>query len=166
MVMNWKFAMLSAALLVLQNEPAPSAAPGESRVAIDVGPIPMEGVWYQDNKDHVHDTEVKLRQLYRKNGILMVDVSTGRPGGTDLELIFTHDESGATKVGLTANYRHDFQTEGSPVNQRLRDLEGRVMVHSNDWGPGKTLTCLFALQGRLGTEREFLLGSFLVVIPG
>jgi hypothetical protein len=164
--MNWKFSMLGVCLLVFQSEPAPPAAAREpAAVVVEVGHVPMQGVWYQDSFDHVHDSQVRLGHVYRKNGTLTVTLGTSRDGGTDLAFNFSHDATGSTRVGVTATYRHDEKNEGSPPGQRLRDVEGRVMLQTNDWGPEKNLTCVFALQGNLGKERQFLLGSFLVLIP-
>lgn len=162
--MNWKFALLGMGLLVFQTE-ATAPPPGRAGVVVEVGRVPMQGLWYQDGRDHVHDAEVRLRHVYRRPGLLRVNLGTGLEGSTDLEFNFSHDASGATGVGVSAQYRHDSQIEGSPATQRLKDLEGRVILQSNDWGPGKTITCLFVLRGRLEQERQQLLGSFLILIP-
>jgi hypothetical protein len=169
-----KFALLALALSLFQSEPAretpqktaaPAASPPTSPIVLEVAPVPMNGVWYQDGRDHVHDSEVKLAQVYRRPGLLRVTLSTGKGGGTDIEFNFSHNDAGSTLVNCSAFHHQDVMTEGSTPEQRLRGLQGRVVVHTDDWGPGKTLICTFAVEGTLEQEKQFLLGSFLVLIP-
>jgi hypothetical protein len=165
-LMNWKNLMLGSALLAFQTEPHPPAPAREpGAVVVEIGHVPMEGQWFQDGFHHVHDNQVKLTHIYRKNGVLTVTLSNGLASGTDLIFNFAHDPNGSTRAGVTANYRRDATEENAPPSQRLRDLEGRLVLPTNDWGPDKSFTCAFALAGNLVKERQFLLGSFLVVIP-
>jgi len=164
--MNWKLSMLGLALLAFQPEP-PAAKPAhaEDPVAVESGSVPMQGVWYQDSVGHYHDSEVKLTRTYSKKGVLAVEVATEHPSGTDLVFFFSHDEKSATHVRVTGKFRGDALTPDSQPVKNLSAINGRVMLRSNDWGPGKDFTCVFALRGKAGDAPQFLLGSFLVMIP-
>jgi hypothetical protein len=166
MIIQWKFALLGLGLALLQSEPAhESPQPKTAGIVLEVGHVPMNGIWYQDARSHAHDSDVKLAQVFRRPGLLRVTLTTGKPDGTDIEFNFSHNDAGATLVNASAFHHKDPEIEESAPEQRLRGLQGRLVVHTDDWGPGKTLQCTFAVQGTLGTERQFLLGSFLVLIP-
>lgn len=164
--MNWKLSMLGLGLLAFQTEP-PAAKPAraEQPVAVDSGAVPMQGVWYQDSVGHYHDSEVKLTHAYTKKGVLAVEVGTEHQSGTDLVFFFSHEETGGTHVRVTGKFRGDALAPDSRPVRNLTGISGRVMLRSSEWGPGKDFTCAFALRGKAGDETQFLLGSFLVMIP-
>jgi hypothetical protein len=158
-------ALLVLPFLSSQSASPPKAAPAAAHeIAVEVGQVPMQGLWYQDEIAHVHD-KVRITQSTHPNGSVEVTLGTGGEGGTDLTLTFSHDANGATTVSALAVQRRDVQFKGNPSVRHIGGMDGRVIVHSNDWGPGKDITCMFALHGMSGKEPVLLMGSFLIVLP-
>jgi len=164
--MNWKLSMLGICLLAFQTASPPAKpAPAESPITVEQGAVPMQGIWYQDSVGHFHDSEVKLEHAYTKKGVLAVNIGTQHPSGTDLVLFFSHEADGSTHVRVSGKFRGDAMDPDSRPVTSLSAIAGRVMLRSNDWGPGKDFTCAFALRAKAGDKVQFLLGSFLVMIP-
>jgi len=162
--MNWKLLLAGILLLTVQTTPNQSApvasAPG---IVVEVGPVLMNGLWYQGGGQHVHD-KVRIRPTYHPDGSVDVTVGTTEMSGTDVTLSFSHDAAGQTRASAAALTRSDVHMEGYPSARHLSDLQGRVLIHSNDWGPGKTLNALFAIRGMDEKSPEFLMGSFSLLM--
>jgi len=162
--MNWNPLFAGLLLLCVQTTPIEStpAAPAHE-IVVEVGHFSMEGLWYQDGVSHVHD-RVRIRPVYHPDGTVEVELGTTDLGGTDITLTFSHDQAGQTRASATALTHSDVHTEGYPSARQLSGLEGRIVVHSNDWGPGKTLNALFAIRGMDEKSPEFLMGSFSLLM--
>jgi hypothetical protein len=109
---------------------------------------------------------VRIRPTYHPDGAVDVTVGTTEKVGIDITLSFSHDATGQTRASATAltrsdvHIRSDGLMEGHPSARNLSDLQGRIVIYSNDWGPGKTLNALFAIRGMDKMSPEFLVGSF------
>jgi hypothetical protein len=126
----------------------------------------MNGVWLQDAGKHLHDHDVVLDHITRPDGSVEVTLGSGvRSSWSTLTLTFTHDGSGATKVAAITKSRPDVHRDGLLPAREEQALDGRVLVHTNDWGPGKDISCMFALNGMSGKQPMLLMGSFLVMLP-
>jgi hypothetical protein len=157
-------ALLILPFTALQTDLGKSPAPTAHEIVVDVGYVPMNGLWFQDEIAHIHD-KVKIKQAVRPDGSVEVTLGTGGQSGTDLTLTFVHDGSGATRVSAVAVERTDVHRPGAPNIWHISDIDGRVMIHTNDWGPGKDISCMFALHGMSEKQPVMLMGSFLVVLP-
>ena len=157
-------AFLGSALLVLQEAPKPVSKPApRGDLVVEVGDFSMNGVWYQDAVNHVHD-EVRIRPVFQAEDRLEVTIGTAGEGGTDLIFVFWRDEKGATQASVRGLWRTDIVLEDSPRRRYLADVEGRVLLQTNDWGPGKTINALFAVRGHVDERSQFLLGSFSLLL--
>jgi hypothetical protein len=162
--MSWKLLFAGFSLLPVQATPTQSTPatpiPG---IIVEVGPLPMNGLWYQDGLTHVHD-KVRIRPTYHPDGAVEMTVGTTEISGTDITFYFSHDEKGQTRASATTLSRSDVHMDGYPSARHLSDLEGRIVIESNDWGPGKTLNALFAIRGMEEKSPEFLVGSFSLLM--
>ncbi|SRR5260221_4726888 len=159
--MNWK--LLLSGFLLLSVQATTTQFPPVSGIVVEVGYFSVEGLWYQDGISHVHD-KVRIRPTDHPDGAIDVTVGTTEISGTDITFYFSHDEKGQTRASATAVTRSDVHMDGYPSALHLSDLEGRILIQSNDWGPGKTLNALFAIRGMERKSPEFLVGSFSLLL--
>lgn len=163
--MDWKILGLAACLFASQStsqtstSPAPAIGP---EMVVEVARFNVNGNWYDFYGSHEHDN-ILLLPTELPDGSVRIKVGPRSEFGTHLEFVFSHDSQGHTHVTAMGLWSSDVHARGYPSSGHVTDLEGRVLIQTDDWGPGKTLNAMFAIHGTARSGASLYLGCFSIL---
>jgi len=159
--MNWQLVLMIPVLTAVQSLPPPSEtrASGPDAV-VEVRPFSFNGHWLDIDGNHTHDREIGLRFGHEDDG--SVWVTLGHSPGTECTFRFWKDSKDITRASVSGSWSTDLKSKGRPSRGHLTDLETRLEIQTNDWGPGKPLNCRFSVRSMRAEQPTWLLGAFSI----
>ena len=159
--MNWRLVWAIPVLTAVQSLPPQSGTRATGLDAVvEVQSFSFEGHWLDVDGRHTHDRETGLRFGRENDGSMWVTL--GHDPGAECTFRFSKDSDGRTHALVSETWSTDQKLKGKPSRGHLTDLESRLQIHTNDWGPGKTLNCRFSVRGKQSDRPTWLLGAFSI----